>query len=277
MGKGKYNHKRQRKQQRAEQDGTEPSLAVKKSVEAKKEGQSTKHGNSDRAKTEEDLMSLSEFFKGSSVTDWFIAIFTFVLAVAAIYQFNVTNGQLGKMQQQLDQSDRQFSVAHRPWVEMKGLKTVSPLIFDLQGAHADVSFTVQNGGSSPASKTMLGSGELLVQDARGATFINNLVSNPRFACTPNRFLGSIPIGMFLLPGDSEPYPAGTLSIKRSDIPIADRVFVYWIDCIAYSDDSGNTHGTSFIYEFRASNGDFSFAPTGAITGEFTNMGLNKAY
>jgi hypothetical protein len=192
-------------------------------------------------------------------------------AVALIYFL-----QLWAMRDQLNLMDKQFAVSHRPWVGIKGLDKNGPLVFDSDGAHAIVDFTIQNGGSSPAINVLAAS-HLLIEDSRKLTFINNLINDSTFICPPPPFHRSLPWGGFVLPGNAEPFPTQELVAKRQDIPKADRVFVYWIDCLTYADDVDRQHGTSSIYEFFTTNGDYAVKPEGTVEGKFRTMALNKTY
>lgn len=78
MGKGKYKRKKPRDRQAT------PITA-------------DLNGTPTKVKDDENRSRLREAIERSSVTDWLLALFTFVLAVAAIYQFIIMNGQLDTM------------------------------------------------------------------------------------------------------------------------------------------------------------------------------------
>ena len=218
--------------------------------------------------------------KRSTLTDWLLVLFTFVLAGSAIYQFIIMSGQLGTMQQQVSQSDRQFAISHRPWVGIKSLDKVSPLVFDMDGVHTKADFTVKNGGSSPAIN-VINQGHLVVKTYVSIDMnpLDRLRNDAGFICAPDLALAlhTNQIGLFLLPGEEQPFPSAELAAKKQDIPVGDLVQVYWVGCMGYSDDSNIQHGTSFVYQFITISGAKTFPPNGTVDGNFTNFGLSKAY
>ena len=102
MSKGKYKRKREHAQAKAKQEIMQTALmsgeiiATEKRTETAnntKKQRDTKKGPS--VGFRERLHALAE---RSSLTDWIIALFTFILVGAAIYQFVIMNGQLETMQ-----------------------------------------------------------------------------------------------------------------------------------------------------------------------------------
>ena len=86
-------------------------------------------------------MGLREAARRSTVTDWLLAGFTFVLAVVAIYQFVVMSGQLAVMRDQVKVQRRD----QRPWIKVQFKNhPLKPYSNDI----GEVSFT--NIGKTPA-------------------------------------------------------------------------------------------------------------------------------
>ncbi len=98
MGKGKYERKRQHAAERAQQEAAQARLLHGEIVATKKQSEPTKETDSHRHKKEEHSMGFRKYIERSSFTDWCIAAFTLVLAIASIYQFVIMDGQLGMMQ-----------------------------------------------------------------------------------------------------------------------------------------------------------------------------------
>jgi hypothetical protein len=144
MGKRKYRHKRQTAQMQTPQHAPQVGFDEEKKV--------TVHSETRPVPTAEhrsDLMKLSrskqfvEWAKhDKNFTDWCVAAFTFVLAVAAIYQFSIMNGQLDSMRK--DQ---------RAWVTV----SVGDPQFTKDGASGNMTVSVPavvtNSGKTPARQS----------------------------------------------------------------------------------------------------------------------------
>lgn len=109
MSNGKRKGKKQRAQQRAQQRVEQAMLLENGKIEDKSEAESTAErtngGSDNKNPRRKDFMRWIK--EKSSFTDWCLVFFTGVLAVAAIYQFWILNGQLDAMRK--DQ---------RPWIKM---------------------------------------------------------------------------------------------------------------------------------------------------------------
>jgi hypothetical protein len=110
MSKGKYKRQRQRAQQHAKQHARQVRL-LGVAIPLKERPEPAEQSQSQRKDEKEKPMGLREAAKRSTVTDWLLASFTFVLAVVAIYQFVVMSGQLAVMRR--DQ---------RPWIKVSFTK-----------------------------------------------------------------------------------------------------------------------------------------------------------
>jgi hypothetical protein len=110
MSKGKHKRKKQHAQQRAKRPTASTQLLENNKMRGDEEtGLSTIRENKDDNKG--DISRWKRFRdwakQKSSFTDWCIALFTLVLAVAAIYQFIIMGGQLDEMRKDA-----------RPWISI---------------------------------------------------------------------------------------------------------------------------------------------------------------
>jgi hypothetical protein len=272
VSKKKHNRKRHKAQKHVSGYGPGAAFLGAK-VDSKSEAENaTKRGNR-AAHNEEKHMGFRELIKRPSITDWLLMVFTGVLAAVSIYQFIVIRGQIS-------QSDRQFSTSHRPWVGISSVDKVGPLIFDSDGVHAQIDFTIKNGGVSPAINA-IEQGRLVVKvfTSNDLNPFERLSNAPEFVCAPDlpSALHQQNMGLFLLPGDAQPFPSGPLGARKLDIPAGDLVQVFWVGCISYFDDADQPHGTSFVYQYIALNGGKGFPPKGTVVGHVESFGLSKAY
>jgi hypothetical protein len=104
MGKRKHKHENKRTDKHAQRPLDIAGFQNKGQVENE-----TPCRTSDRQRKDEQEppMGLRKLAERSSLTDWLLAAFTFVLAAAGIYQFIILNSQLGVMRK--DQ---------RPWLKL---------------------------------------------------------------------------------------------------------------------------------------------------------------
>src|SRR6266540_3762165 len=99
MGKGKYKRKKQHAQRIAQQTTKRGVVMEQKKITEDKAEPATKPADKP---TDDKNPSRWLRFKywvrdSSSFTDWCIAAFTLALAVIAVYQFRITDGQLDVM------------------------------------------------------------------------------------------------------------------------------------------------------------------------------------
>lgn len=136
MSKGKYKRKKQRAQQKAAQSKAHTVIIEEKKMNENDETKPAKAApNAANDKSPFRWTRFKEWAKkDKTFTDWCIAAFTFVLAVAAIYQFIIMGGQLDTMRK--DQ---------RPWIRI--VFSGAPI-----QAPAPIGGTVQlvNNGKTPA-------------------------------------------------------------------------------------------------------------------------------
>lgn len=136
MSRGKYKRKRKHAQQRAENEQKRASLL--KSTVATGQANAPTHAHNKNGEHEnEAIMTFGEiraailkFIKEPSLTDWLLVAFTLVLAVASIWQWGVTKGQLSVMQKD-----------ERPWIRVDDTGT--------QGAPEPPSWWFRPGKRSP--------------------------------------------------------------------------------------------------------------------------------
>jgi hypothetical protein len=106
MSKGKYERKRDRAKQRKQQEASAtaiPNGVIHPEGETKTPAEGQKKTDAKKEKS----VRVRELIERSSLTDWLLAIFTAVLAAAAIYQFVITDAQLTEMRKD-----------ERPWVKL---------------------------------------------------------------------------------------------------------------------------------------------------------------
>jgi hypothetical protein len=138
MSKGKHKRKKQHAQQQAKEQAAAIHLLEnnKMSGDEETELSTTKEHKSNNKGAPSRWKQFRDWAKQkSSFTDWCIALFTLVLAVAAIYQFIIMGGQLDEMRKD-----------GRPWISIS---------FGYNGdLHANVpissTLTIVNKGKTPA-------------------------------------------------------------------------------------------------------------------------------
>jgi hypothetical protein len=217
---------------------------------------------------------------GTRPVEWLQLIVNGFLAVLAIWALCIYGGQLDVMKGTLTEQSKEFVASHRPWAGIISIDKVGPLVFDLNGVHAQIDHSIKNGGASPAINA-IEEGKLVVKIFTTVNLnpFDRLSNAPEFICKPDitAMLHQQNMGLFLLPGDGQPFPSGPVVAQRQDIPTGDTVEVFWVGCIGYFDDSDKPHGTSFVYQYVALNGQKAFPPKGAVEGKVEPFGLSKAY
>jgi hypothetical protein len=214
-----------------------------------------------------------------------LTIATVVIAGAAILSFVASLLQWSTLKSTDEAIHGQLEEAkadRRPWVFLGDITTVKNLTFDNEGATFALSAPMKNSGKSLA---------------RG---INQFVAThmaplPPISGTPQQIhaifeqikgnacaspeaikdFDSIGGGL-LMPGDVSPPPPPD-DIMPAKIPASRFILnpstketTLWIStCIAYLDDAGNPHGTSFITVYsRKIDGRDSYLPQGEVIGNF---------
>jgi hypothetical protein len=137
MSKGKHKRKKQRAEQQAKEQAAAMRLLEDKKMSANEETEpsTTREHESNNNDNPSRWKQFRDWAKqNSSFTDWCIALFTFVLAGAAIYQFVIMGGQLDEMRK-----------GERPWISISfnngTLKTNAPISSTL---------SIVNKGKTPA-------------------------------------------------------------------------------------------------------------------------------
>jgi hypothetical protein len=136
MGKHKHKRKKQNKTQKPHECiETASSSGIK--VGPINETNNTAKREKEAQSKEENFMGLREIFKGTSIIDRLLALFTAIIAGATIYQFIILGGQLKVMQTE-----------QRAWIGItKSHSTVElgkPILAD---------FVFENTGKTPAKNT----------------------------------------------------------------------------------------------------------------------------
>jgi hypothetical protein len=146
MSKGKYKRKKNHGQNKAQK---RPAKRVLMDPKEEDSDNQAKPAANSAHQTANDIqprwyIRLYRWAKdGKTFTDWCLAAFTFVLAVAAIYQFVIMRGQLKVMSGQLEA----MRIDERPWMKITAdflpIQAFSP---DIAKLH------VFNTGKTPASR-----------------------------------------------------------------------------------------------------------------------------
>lgn len=120
MGKHRNKHKKSKADYQPSQKS--PGIPLMNSEKPDANDHATTNAKKQTAKsnTPSSWNQVVEWAKeGKTFTDWCVAVFTFVLAAAAIYQFTVMNGQLDTMRK--DQ---------RPWIDFTFASNTNALQVD---------------------------------------------------------------------------------------------------------------------------------------------------
>jgi hypothetical protein len=199
----------------------------------------------------------------AKATAW-IAVFTLVSIVVSSVTLLILKGQL-------DHSDAQFSVSHRPWVNMAvPIKIDGPLVFSESGAQIPMTYILKNGGTAPALGVNVFTVGLAVgtlphtpEDARRVIDCEEPASIPfSIAEFSNK------IGTLILPGDSsttQHFLLKTQPVNFTKTAVATDI---WAPvCIRYKDEAGNHHATGFLLVFISRAEQSQIVPIGSVEGE----------
>jgi hypothetical protein len=214
-----------------------------------------------------------------------LGISTIVLALATIGTACIlyrTDGNIEKQASLIKDQLDEIKADRRPWVFVGDIATAKNLTFDNEGATFALSASMKNSGKSLAKginqfvathMAPLPSISGTPQQIRAAfeQIKGNACASPG-AIKDFDSLG----GGLLMPGDVSPPPPPD-DIIPAKIPVSQFILnqstketTLWIStCIAYLDDTGNPHGTSFITVYsRKIDGRDSYLPQGEVVGNF---------
>ena len=244
MSKGKYKRKRQHPQRHTQQQLAQIKPLDGKAIPAKEQEKSSATGEAEGNNKKEDSMGFRELAKRSSLTDWCLTVFTFVLATAAIYQFSIMGSQLEVMRK--DQ---------RPWIG------ISFDVVPLQ-PNAPISSTINivNKGKTPAREIR---GDMAIERVRNGEQPQLNYPLPHAALTT----GS------LFPGDTRSSPfskqrssnnSGALEPDLLTQPDFDdfnngRLFFVIYANVSYKDFFGIQHWTRLCMVYVPSNVEGTFS------------------
>jgi hypothetical protein len=181
MSKGKYKRKREHRQNAPQNQLQEPGL-----LKSDQEAKNSKDAQSARQDKEENFMrfgKLRELWKQCSLTDRIIAVFTAVLAAAAIYQFIILDDQLDVMRK--DQ---------RAWMDVQEVGFQNEV-----GKPIAITMAFRNTGKTPAMNVYMVFKLEMLNIADGPTFdysnkhLVSEVSGTFFPNTPPLRLGLSPL------------------------------------------------------------------------------------
>jgi hypothetical protein len=177
---------------------------------------------------------------------------------------------------QIDVMKSQFSISHRPWVNISGaIKTDSPLVFDDTGAYISISDTLKNGGTAPAlGTTQMNQGLIIGPMPRTPE-----ETRQKIDCSKGGFsIISNVAGVLILPGDTVEFKNLKLNSQpRQAIPNVGPQEIWFTLCIQYKDESGDFHGTGLLWRFDPAD-EKPILPRGSVHGVFTQIGIgNESY
>lgn len=177
---------------------------------------------------------------------------------------------------QSKETAKEFSVSHRPWVNIIDCQANGPITFDSTGLHTVVSYTIKNGGTAPAirlidyciglnvlknadvidCKNKYYASTIQFADVIGDGAVTSISEKPKDA-----------LGYLLLPGETHTTPV-TLGDNILTIdPISETIDgnVSFTISICYADDLGNFHQTAVMWQFFPSDNN-AFHTKGIVPG-----------
>ena len=271
MGKGKYKRKRDNARQKAEKKTEEAALMKEENSHSNEGKYPVKNADKDPRSNQRPSWRRHAFARthhwlrdGKSFTDWCIAVFTCVLAGAAIWQFIVMGRQLDEMQTQ-----RRLSV--RPWVglddDLSQAIQNGPLRLDKDG-NAEIGYKIiaKNYGTVAASNVW-GAAELVVADD-----LNVALERQDAACG-DALVGKKELGMVLFQGKDRIF-SGSTAITKVEIRNGGSsiVWVWLIGCIGYRDQFGYLYRTAFRARMADETGTKDIYWQGAPKGQLIATG-----
>lgn len=216
-------------------------------------------------------MGLGEWFKPRTIPDWLIVIFTFALTVVAILQCIITA-------RQVEDGEKQFSVSHRPWVNISDpIQVAGPLVFDGTGIHVPISYILKNGGATPAIGVFTIISDLRVgpipktpQEARQIMDCGKIINTPSKEEPGTVDKLSNDYGVLLFPNGIDKIKYTLKTPERQFI--SDNIREVWFSiCIRYKDENGDFHGTSMIWKFVPIDKKQTILEMGSYQGTFEQI------
>lgn len=173
----------------------------------------------------------------------------------------------------LKETQKQFSISHRPWVTVSGEIETGLLIFDDASAKVTVSFVLKNGGTSPALETtnvnqglIFGSPPKTPEDTRKV-----------ISCGREEAFLPAGFGILILPNDTHTVKQLLLQTRQGQVASSSQE-VWFTICVRYKDEHGNSHGTGLLWRFVSDEGKRMIEPRGAVKGTFERIGVgNESY
>jgi hypothetical protein len=227
MGKHKHKHKNKRAEKHAQRQLDMAGPENKGQVE----NDTSHHASEQHGKDEQEpLMGLRNLAERSSLTDWLLAAFTFVLAACGIYQFIILNNQLSVMRK--DQ---------RPWmrISLQDGTVLRPLVNKFG------TIQIINNGRTPARAI---SGSVVLQSIRLGEVSRFDYPNPHMTFTESvLFPNTAPVNMDVTRMHMS--TGGTLEqdlLSQSEFDdFGKSLFFLVYGKVTYSDFHGIQHWTKF--------------------------------
>jgi hypothetical protein len=193
-------------------------------------------------------------------------------AGVGLFGLAILYGQLDILKGQLDHTDKQFSMYHRPWVNIAiPVKVDGPLVFSESGAQIPITYSITNGGTAPAlGTTLIFTHALVVGTMPGPAEARQAINCGK--PSPIADLSN-ETGVLILPGQN----GGEIHRLLKTLDAAHFTKTVPTDvwapvCILYKDESGDYHGTGFLLVFYSHTGQSQILPIGSVEGQLSVSG-----
>lgn len=242
MGKHRNKHKKSKADYQPSQKS--PGIPLMNSEKPDANDHATTNAKKQTAKsnTPSSWNQVVEWAKeGKTFTDWCVAVFTFVLAAAAIYQFTVMNGQLDTMRK--DQ---------RPWIDFTFASNTNALQVD---SPITTMVHMVNGGKTPARSVTADIVIKMVKNGEEPK-LDYPLPHPRFstgALFPNRPMDSQVFSRVRTASDG--VSAETAPVTQAEFDDFNQVnsFIIVYGIVSYRDFFGTWHWTKVCAYFPKIN------------------------
>jgi hypothetical protein len=252
MGKGKYKRKRQHAHTSAQQQPAQVEHNEQEKITTRDETQAatTTERKGDKKMKHPRLHKFYEWIKrDSKFTDWCVAGFTFVLAVVAIYQFVVMNGQLDTMRK--DQ---------RPWIKIAFVQDKLTALAPLGGT-----IRLVNNGKTPAKGIIRGDFAVEIVQNGDQPKLDYPWPHTRFTTgmiMPNDAPNDLAVYRVRAEHNASGWVPDNLTLTEFNDFTAFKTFIVVYGTVHYSDFFGTDHWTKFCTPLvpERATGNFTFQP-----------------
>ncbi len=196
-----------------------------------------------------------------------IAMFTVALAIVTTLELKEIKGE--------------FRASHRPWLNVSSeITTKGSLVIDSHDVRIPVSYTLKNGGTTPAIGVLIFGGHLVLRDPGPMLDLEpkHLVDCDKRNEISASFTNAADnaVGFLILPGDTKTIDEMVRLDKSQDITSIDSSKeVLFPLCVRYRDDIGESHGTGVVWEFSSDDGATVIPGVGTYVGSFKQIGMGS--